>query len=297
MHHCTLYAKSTANIESKCSLQLHKASTTPIPTQIMPDVWILATPTSAPTDTISLICPEKPMETIPIRQTLHVLKLPAGLQCHFSKLLPASKVWNTHLECKCFTKYGKPTELSTSLLYIFVHLATHGKESQWNRAPTSCYLLLYHPYQYTRYINTFSITPYTWHPSTCSHQKIQTHYAKLFSHPGIYISALGSILPVGVGLFCCYFFWCWPARLACWPLQSGNMQYTIVDDNVEEAPIYRCKGRAPKPTRPRENHGLAIEHLPTWLESHQEPHSKSFAVPIQGSLDKSSKIQGTKGCT
>ena len=33
-----LYAKSTANIESKCSLQLHKASTTPFPTQIMPDV-------------------------------------------------------------------------------------------------------------------------------------------------------------------------------------------------------------------------------------------------------------------
>ena len=41
------------------------------------------------------------------------------------------------------------------------------------------------------------------------------------------------------------------------------MQYTIVDDNVEEAPIYRCEGKAPKPTRPNENHGLAIEHLPT----------------------------------
>ena len=71
-----LYAKSTANIESKCSLQLHKASTTPLPTQITLDVWILATPTSAPTDTISLICSEKPMETIPIRQPLHGLKLP-----------------------------------------------------------------------------------------------------------------------------------------------------------------------------------------------------------------------------
>ena len=71
-----LYAKSTASIESKCSLWLHKATTTPLPIQIMPDVWILTTPTLAPTDTISLICPEKPMETIPIRQPLHVLKLP-----------------------------------------------------------------------------------------------------------------------------------------------------------------------------------------------------------------------------
>ena len=74
----TLYAKSEAGIKSECSLQLCKAATTSLPTQITPDVWILTTPTSAPTDTISLICPEKPMETIPIRQLLHVLKLPTA---------------------------------------------------------------------------------------------------------------------------------------------------------------------------------------------------------------------------
>ena len=62
-----LYAKSKANIESKCSLQLHKASTTPLPTQITPDVWILAIPISAPTATISLICPKRPMEIIPVQ--------------------------------------------------------------------------------------------------------------------------------------------------------------------------------------------------------------------------------------
>ena len=46
---CTtaLYAKSAASIESKCSLQLHKATATPLPTQITPDVWIQTTPTSA----------------------------------------------------------------------------------------------------------------------------------------------------------------------------------------------------------------------------------------------------------
>ena len=73
-----LYAKSKASITSKCSLQLHKATTTSLPTQITPDVWILTTPATAPTDTISLICPEKPMESIPIRQLLHVLKLPTA---------------------------------------------------------------------------------------------------------------------------------------------------------------------------------------------------------------------------
>ena len=119
----------------------------------------------------------------------------------------------------------------------------------------------------------------------------------VFTHPGIYVSALGSIIPVGVGLFCCYFFWCQPARLACWPLQSGNTWYTIVDDNVEVALTYRCDGKATKPTRPHENHGLAIECLPTWLESHGKLQSKSFAVPIQGSLGKSSKIWGMQECT
>ena len=69
----------------------------------------------------------------------------------------------------------------------------------------------------------------------------------VFTHPGIYVSALGFLIPVGIGLFCCYFFWCQPARLVCWPLQSGNTRYTIVNDNVEVAPIYRCNGRQPCP--------------------------------------------------
>ena len=30
----------------------------------------------------------------------------------------------------------------------------------------------------------------------------------LFTHPGIYVSSIGSPIPVGIGLFCCYFFWC-----------------------------------------------------------------------------------------
>ena len=45
------------------------------------------------------------------------------------------------------------------------------------------------------------------------------------------------------------------------------MQYTIMDDDVEAAPIYRCGGKAQQPTRPHENHGLHLEHIPTWMES------------------------------
>ena len=75
------------------------------------------------------------------------------------------------------------------------------------------------------------------------------------------------------------------------------MQYTIVDDDVEVAPIYRCDGKIFPPTRPRENHGLAIGHLPTWMESRCKQQLKSLVVPVHGLLEKSSKIQGTQKCT
>ena len=61
-----LYVKSTVDITSKCSLQICKASATNLPTQIAPDVWILTTPVTAPANTMTLICPEKTMQTIPI---------------------------------------------------------------------------------------------------------------------------------------------------------------------------------------------------------------------------------------
>ena len=36
---------------------------------------------------------------------------------------------------------------------------------------------------------------------------------KLFSHTGVYVMAIGLLIPAGLGIFCCYFFWCQPARL------------------------------------------------------------------------------------
>ena len=71
-----LYAKSKVDITFKCSLQIHKASATNLPTQIAPDVWILTTPVTAPSYTMTLICLEKPMTTIPIQKPIHILKLP-----------------------------------------------------------------------------------------------------------------------------------------------------------------------------------------------------------------------------
>ena len=81
-----IYAKSKTSIAAKCSLQLHKTTTTALSTQITPDVWILTSPATAPVNMITLICPEKPMETIIIQQPIHILKLPmacSATSAHF----------------------------------------------------------------------------------------------------------------------------------------------------------------------------------------------------------------------
>ena len=152
-----LYAKSTAHIKVQCSLQLHKVTTTPLPTQITPDVWILATPASAPTDTISVICPEKPMETIPIRQPLHILKLPMACSTTTSHFyLPLryeSPVLNVNVSL----------DMATLRAINITALHFHAFGNTWEgTAVTPSYntLQVYHQYQYTRFITTFLTAPY-----------------------------------------------------------------------------------------------------------------------------------------
>ena len=135
----------------------------------------------------------------------------------------------------------------TSLHFcIWQHMGRHRSETQLQHLATIPSIPIHKVYQHLLN-SSLQLTPFNMKPS----EDTNTLW-NLFTHPRIYISALGLLIPVGIGLFCCYFFWCQPARLACRPLQPGNMQYTIVDDNVEEAPIYRCKGKASKPTRPHE---------------------------------------------
>ena len=89
----------------------------------------------------------------------------------------------------------------------------------------------------------------------------------LFSHAGIYVTAIGLLIPAGFGLFCCYFSGANLPGQHTNLLQSGSMWYTIVDDNVQAAPIYRCTGKAGQPIlRPCKNHVLHMEWEPTWTE-------------------------------
>ena len=86
-----IYTKSKAGIASKCSLQLCKTTTTALCTQITPDVWILTTPSTAPINTATLICPEKPDGNDHNPATNTHTEPTHSLKCHFITFLPAPR--------------------------------------------------------------------------------------------------------------------------------------------------------------------------------------------------------------
>ena len=199
-----LYTKSEASIKLRCSLQLHKAPSISLPTQITPDAWILATPTSAPMDTISLICPKKPMETIPIRQPLHVLKLPMACSATSSHFYLPPRYESPVLNINVSLDMENLQTVNITALHfrIWQHMGKNHSEAQLQHFVTIPSIPVHKVYEHLLN-SSLCLTPFNMQPS------VDTNTLwNLFTHPGIYVSALGSLIPVGIGLFCCFFFWC-----------------------------------------------------------------------------------------
>ena len=207
------------DITSKCSLQICKASATALPIQIAPDVWILTTPVTAPLNTITLICPEKTMETILIQKPLHILKLPTACSATSPNFYLPPRYETPTLDVNISLNMANfhMINILAQDLCIWQHLGSNRSDIQLQHLTTIPLLPVHKIYQHLLN-NTLPTIPFDTE-STGNTDSIWT----LFTHPGIYVSAIGSIIPVGIGLFCCYFFWCQPARLACQPLQPGNM--------------------------------------------------------------------------
>ena len=204
-----LYTKSKAGIASKCPLQLCKTSTTALPTQITPDVWIPTTPATHPLNTATLICPEKPMETIQIQQPIHILKLPTACSAtslHFY-LPPRYETPMLDINVCLNMANLQMVNISAQHFHIWQHLGNNKSDIQFQHLATIPSIPIHRVYQHLLN-STMPIVPFNTDPSEDTDSLLN-----VFTHSGIYVSALGSIIPVGIGLFCCYFFWCQPARL------------------------------------------------------------------------------------
>ena len=161
-----LYTKNEASIKSRCSLQLHKASSTSLPTQITPDAWILVTPTSAPMDTISLICPEKPMETIPIRQPLHVLKFPMACSATSSHFYLPPRYESPVLNINVSLDMANLQTVNITALHfcIWQHMGKNHSEAQLQHLATIPSIPVHKVYEHLQN-SSLCLTPFNMKPS------------------------------------------------------------------------------------------------------------------------------------
>ena len=112
------------------------------------------------------------------------------------------------------------------------------------------------------------------------------------THPETYMGIIGLIFTVCIGVYCFKIFWMRPATPRHWAYSPVSLQYAIVDDDVEVAPIYRCRGMAEEPRRSCKNHDLHIEQEATRLEScYKQPVFGKSSVYTR-SLASKAKIQG-----
>ena len=197
-----LYARSTADITSKCSLQIQKASGINLPTQVAPDVWILTTPLAAPANTIIVICPEKDIKTIIIQKPVHIMKLPMACSTTSSDfyLRPRYKTLTLDVNVSLNMANLQMINISAQDFHIWQHLGSNRSEAQLEHLTTIPSIPVHKIYQHLLN-NTLPIMPFDMDKES----KEQTDSIwTLFSHTGMYVTAIELL----IGLFCCYFFWC-----------------------------------------------------------------------------------------
>ena len=155
-----LYTESETDIASKCSLQLCKTTTTNLPTQKTPDVWILTTPTTAQTNTVTLICPEKPMETIPIWQPLYILKLPTACSATSSHFYLPPRYETPILDVSVSLNMANIQMINISAQHfcIWQHLGNNGSELQLQHLATIPSIPVHKVYQHLLNSSTLNCT-------------------------------------------------------------------------------------------------------------------------------------------
>ena len=132
-----------------------------------------------------------------------------GLQCHFSSFLPTPRYETPVLNVNISLDMANLQMINITTLHFHVwqHLVNNHSDIQLQHLVTIPLILVHKVYQHLLN-STLQLTPFNMEPS----EDMDTLWS-LLTHPGIYILVLGLLIPVGIGLFCCYYFWCQPARL------------------------------------------------------------------------------------
>ena len=151
--------------------------TTALSTQITPNVWIVTTPATAKINTITLICPEKPMETITIWQPIHILKLPTACSATSLQFYLPPRYETPILNVNVSLNMANLQMINISALHfcIWQHLETirvTSNHNTWQPCPQ---------FQSTKFMNISSIALCNLYLLILNHQKIQI-LSGVYSH-------------------------------------------------------------------------------------------------------------------
>ena len=127
-----------------------------------------------------------------------------GLQHHLSTFLPTPRYETPVLNINISLYMANLQMINISALHfcIWQHLGSNKSDMQLQHLATIPSIPVHKVYQH--FLNgTMQLTPFNTEPSEDTDP-----LWGVFTHPGIYVSALGLIISVGIGLFYCYFFWC-----------------------------------------------------------------------------------------
>ena len=204
-----LYTKKKNSIMKRCSLQVKKANSISIPTSIAPNAWIItSSPTAAPAG-ITLICPGEASRVIMPQTPVHILRLQSACSAtsqHFH-LPPQYKSHDVSINISLNTANLNVVNIPAPELRIWKHLKdiqNRASLQHLSNIPSVSFDNLYKQMITTNGpMNPFLSTDKT----TRETVSVWT----LFSHAGVYITAIEPLIPVGLEIFCCYFFWCQPA--------------------------------------------------------------------------------------
>ena len=186
------------------------------PTPIAPNVWILTSAPTAVLTGIMIICPEVAPRFIKTQTPIHIL-------C----LLPICSTTSQHFHLSLhYESHQLAINISLNMANLNVMNISFPDfriwqclEDHWNG--TQLHHLVNIPsvpidQLYKHMVS--SNRPITAFTSMDESIDDTASLWTLFSHTWIYIMAIGSLIPAGLGIFCCFFFWCQPARLAHQPL-------------------------------------------------------------------------------
>ena len=204
-----LCTKIACSICARYSLQIRKTQQVSIPSQLAPSIWKLTTPSSAVTTAVTLICLGETSRSIIIKKPIYILQLPLACSATRSNFHLPPHYKNSALEVNISLDMANLNMINipSPEFHIWQHFKKHQNKSQLQHLASIPSVPVDHLYKHM--VNGIQpITPFTSpEESTGDTASIWT----LFSHIGVYVMAIVSLIPAGLGIFCCYFFWCQPA--------------------------------------------------------------------------------------